>query len=114
MTESMGPYLLGFSLICGILSYGMMKRPTWMWYAGWAILYLLAGYLGTMFIGNLIAATTVPGMALAFAIFFGGFAFWMPLALFWFRKRELFGRKKRKISSQRVANKTENGADPTV
>lgn len=85
-----------------------------MWYAGWAVLYLVAGYLGTMFIGNLVTAGTVARMALAFAIFFGGFAFWMPLALFWFRKRELFGRKKKKISSQHAANGTGNATDPTV
>ncbi len=94
MHGNAAPYLLGFSLICGILSYGMMKRTAWMWYTGWAVLYLFSSYLGSLFLANLQQARNPAGEVFAFSLFIIGFLLWLPLVLFWIRYRGKF-RKKR-------------------
>jgi|GEM_PF-3001671 len=88
------PYILGFSLVFSILSYGLMKRPAWMWYLGWVILYLIAGYLGTFFYGALFEASNAAQEASTLIYLAGGLLLWAPWAVWWANHRHLFGPKR--------------------
>ena len=86
----MGPYLLTFSLICGILSYGLMRRPVWMWYFGWVFFYLFAGFFSLFFFGAVNGSQTHLQVAFSGVYLLGGLALWLPSVMWWIRIRPTF------------------------
>jgi len=86
----MGPYLLAFSFICGILCYGLMRRPVWMWYFGWVFLFLFAGYFCQFFFGAMIASQTHLQVVFSLVYLAGGLVLWMPSAMWWIKIRPQF------------------------
>ena len=90
------PYFIGFAVICLILSVGLQTRATWTWYAGWVLLYLFAGYVGTFFFSALYYASTPNAAGAAALYLFGGLLFWMPVAVWWAGHRHLFGPRRKR------------------
>ena len=90
----MTPYFLGFAAVCGILSFGLNYRFTWVWYAGWFVLFMYAGLIGHFFFWALLVTQTNQGIGFAALYALGGFLFWLPFALWWGRNRKLFGKHK--------------------
>jgi len=86
------PYYLGFALCCFILSIGLQRRTVWMWYLGWAIFYMIAGYFGTLFFPGLYEAQNGAQIAYACIYLAGGLMLWLPAAVWWGKHRHLFGR----------------------
>ena len=95
----MGPYLIVFALVCGVLCYGLMRRPAWMWYLGWVILYLQAGYCSLFFFSELSAAQNIGQLGHSSLYLVGGLLFWLPAVVWWSRIRETFGKRKGTRSS---------------
>lgn len=88
----MTPYLIGFSAICALLSFGLKYRLIWTWYAGWFILFMYAGLIGSFFFSSLLITQTNQGIGFSALYSVGGFLFWIPFTLWWSRNRGLFGK----------------------
>ena len=85
------PYFLGFALFCIVVSIGLQRRTVWMWYIGWAILYVVAGYLGSFFISGLYYARNLQEEGYACIYLLGGLLLWTPFAVWWSNRRHSFG-----------------------
>ncbi|MES2594997.1 MAG: hypothetical protein V4662_06670 [Verrucomicrobiota bacterium] len=85
------PYFLGFSLICALLSYGLLRGPRWMWYLGWAVFYFISGRAGHDWFMMLHSATDHWHAVHACAYLLGGFLIWLPAVIWWTNCRHLFG-----------------------
>jgi hypothetical protein len=86
-------FFIIFPLICGILSYGLMRKPPWMWYVGWVFLYLCSGFFCTMFYGVMFESQTGAELISSLVYFVGGLVLWMPCTLWWIKLRPAFHRK---------------------
>lgn len=87
----MTPWMLGFAAVCFILCYGLLRRPRWMWYAGWAVIYFVATGFGQFFYSALLLASDAAGVAYAWVYFVGGLLQWLVFALFWAGVNDQFG-----------------------
>jgi len=92
----MTPFIIIFALVCCVLSLGLKYRFVWMWYAGWALLYLFAAYFGSLFFSAIYFSETYRGVAFSSVYFLGGFVLWVPAAIWWSRNRAIFGRPVKK------------------
>ena len=92
------PYYLAFALVCFVLSIGLQRRTIWMWYLGWVILYLAAGYVGQFFFTALYFAANPAMEGFAFVYLLGGLVLWMPATIWWATHRHLFGANGRALS----------------
>jgi hypothetical protein len=90
------PYFLGFAVVCTVLSIGLQRRTVWMWYLGWVILYLFAGYLGTHFFFALYYANNLAAEGYACIFLVGGLVLWLPAAVWWATHRNRFGARPRR------------------
>ena len=88
----MGPYLISFALFCFLASYGLMRRPLWMWFLGFAVLFLLAGRFCLGFLFSYHEAETNTSVAFSLFHLLCCFTLWIPALLWWMRARSLFGR----------------------
>lgn len=79
-----------FSLICGILWYGVVKRTTWMWSLGWVCLFLYSGGLLLGTLSLLLAANNTVQIIFSVLHFFGILAIFLGFAFCWFRLRSKF------------------------
>ena len=96
----MAPYFITFAVVCVVLGYGLQRRPPWMWYVGWAILYLFAGYFGQWFFSALYYAEGARGFASAAGYLCGGLALWIPAAVWWAKHRGRFIRSNATLPSK--------------
>ena len=87
----MTPYFLAFAIVCVVLGIGLTRRPLWMWYVGWALLYLFAAYVGQWFLAALYYADDLKGAAYACFYLGGGLVLWIPSAIWWSKNRHRFG-----------------------
>jgi hypothetical protein len=85
------PYFLGFALFFIVVSVGLQYRTAWMWYLGWVILYLLAGFVGNYFFTALYYAQSPAQEGSACIYLLGGLVLWMPVTIWWATRRHLFG-----------------------
>ncbi len=89
----MGPYIIAFSLVCGILAYGLNRRPVWMWYLGWVFFYLFAGYFSIFFFEAIYEAKTHTEVVFSGVYLLGGLVMWLPSAMWWIKVRPRFAAK---------------------
>ncbi|HSI63477.1 MAG TPA: hypothetical protein VLE43_10170 [Candidatus Saccharimonadia bacterium] len=80
----------GSSLLC----YGLMKRPTWMWYLGWWMFFLFAIVLGDTFVPMFTSAQAPADFAMAICWLVGWFLLWLFGVTWWSANRHRFGKKK--------------------
>jgi hypothetical protein len=83
-----------FSLICGVLWYGVVKRKIWMWFAGWLCLLLYSGvhFLASLY--TLSQSASKEQITYSVLHFLGGLVFLLGGALCWFSVRSKFIPKK--------------------
>ena len=86
----MAAFIVGFAVVCIILSVGLQRRAAWMWYVGWALFYLFAAYFGQWFFAALYVAATPSDIFFACIYLAGGFAFWIPAVGWWAKRKHLF------------------------
>lgn len=86
-------FFLGFPIVSGILSIGIWYRFAWMWYLGWVMLYLFAGYLGNGFYSALILSMDGKSMFFATISYAGGLVLWLPVSVWWAGKKPEFRRR---------------------
>lgn len=84
-------YFISLALAFAILSYGLMRRPTWMWHLGWVIFYLLAAKWGEWFFTGLREAKNGAQVAWACVYLAGGLVIWLPSVVWWSTNRGKFG-----------------------
>jgi hypothetical protein len=92
MSNLMGSFLIGFAIFCFILSYGLMKRQLWVWYAGLVFFFVFAGRFCWFFLKALETATEDSNPAYALVYICGGLLIWIPLLILWFDQRPKFRR----------------------
>lgn len=85
------PYYVGFAVVFIILSIGLQRRTVWLWYLGWVILYLFAGYIGSFFFSALYYADSLAAEGWACIYLAGGLVLWLPASVWWATHRQLFG-----------------------
>lgn len=78
-------------MVCFVLSFGLKRRTIWMWYLGWVVFYLVAGYLGQFFFTALYIAANPAQECFAFVYLLGGLVLWMPVTIWRATRRHLFG-----------------------
>lgn len=83
-----------FSLICGILWYGVVKRKVWMWYAGWLGLFLYSGVHFLASLHTLSQSASREQLAYSILHLLGGFVFFLGPTLCWYSLRSKFIPKK--------------------
>ena len=90
----MTPFIIGFALLCAVISIGLNYRRVWMWYLGWIIFYLFAAYFGNWFFGALYYASDYQSIAFSLLYLAGGLLLWLPSILWWAQKKSAFRQEK--------------------
>lgn len=70
-------FFLGFAFICIAVGIGLMRRSIWVWYFGWVVLYLFAGFLNTEFFAALVEGENQAALVLLT----GGLLLWVTIAV---------------------------------
>jgi len=96
----LSPYYLGLALACIVVSIGLQNRTVWMWYLGWVILYLIAGYLGAIYFPAFFYAKNPGEESFAWLYLLGGLLLWLPAVVWWANHRHLFGRRGKRPASR--------------
>src|SRR6478672_2027310 len=84
-------FFIGIAVICIVVSIGLQRRTWWMWYAGWVLLFLMAGFMGAVFLGNMPHATDWTEIVHGFIYLGVGLSFCVAIAVWWAKNRERFG-----------------------
>ncbi|QIF04328.1 hypothetical protein [Roseimicrobium sp. ORNL1] len=85
-------FIFLFSGTAGVLAYGLLKRPVWMWYLGWWMFYLFAIYFGDGFIAMFTHMRDTKDLAMSLLWLVGGFLIWIVGVRWWSKNRHQFGR----------------------
>ncbi|ATC64054.1 hypothetical protein CMV30_08875 [Nibricoccus aquaticus] len=84
--------LLGFAVVCIALSVGLQKRQLWVWYAVWALFLFFAIQIAALVAHVLSTAQTTRAAALGCTGAAGIALFWTPIAIWWAKRRNDFGK----------------------
>lgn len=86
----MGPYILGFGILCGVMCYGLLRRARWMWYLGWVILWLFVARYSLRLAAALYVASSLRDVGFALLHFTGALIIWFLAQRWWGRNSHLF------------------------
>ena len=85
------PSFLGFAAVCGVIGYGMQRRTLWMWYLGWVLFYLYAGFFGSFFFAAVLSFEDPATLGFPCLIMVGAMGIWFPTVVWWGTHRDRFG-----------------------
>lgn len=104
------PYFLGFAAVCGVIGYGMQRRTLWMWYLGWVLFYLYAGFFGSFFFATVLSFEEPATLGFPSLIMVGAMGVWFPSVVWWGTHRQWFGPR----GSKPKANPAAKLPDPSL
>lgn len=87
-------YLVGIAVICGITSIGLQRRTLWMWYLGWALMFVFAGYMGAVFVSGMSRAQDSNDVIHGIIYLGVGLTICVAMASGWSAWRSRFGGRK--------------------
>jgi hypothetical protein len=90
-------YIFPVAFACIALSIAVERRAEWAWFAGWVLLFFMAGAASLFCYSALYSSTNDVGVLAALTMYAGSFAVWITGAVWLATHRESFrGRKPRK------------------
>ncbi len=84
------PYFI-FAALCFLFSIGLQKRTIWMWYLGWVLLFLYAGFTAEGSFFMLYDSVSVATQGLALGYLLGKIFLWGIVTYWWATHRHVFG-----------------------
>lgn len=84
-------HLVGLVVVFGITSVGLQRRTLWMWYLGWGIMFVFAGYMGAVFVSGMSQAKDSRDIVHGFIYLAVGLTVCVAMASGWSAWRSRFG-----------------------
>jgi hypothetical protein len=84
------PLLIVLPALCFLGAYGIQKRKSWAWYAGWVVAFFVAGAVAYFGMAVLFNAETAQQFVCGIVFTAGGAAVWTFWAIWWATHREEF------------------------